>query len=461
MGYTFQPYLFTTHYPLTTEVHMLPKYDLNTARLGILKRIPFDETVVPPAVQERITALFGEPLTAAQAVDRILQDVRREGDAGLRKWANRLDGGAPAGFAVPPAEMRRALEDLPAGQRAALELAIDRVRRFHQAQPVTSWMTNTLGGTVGQYMRPIRRVGVYVPAGSAPLPSSVLMSVIPAQAAGVPQLALVAPPQRAAGKVAPIILAAATLLGIEEMYAVGGAQAIAALAYGTQSIPAVDKIVGPGNLFVSLAKRQLYGVVGIDSYAGPTETMVIADDSANPEWVAADLLAQAEHDVLASAILLSPSPDLIERVQVEVARQLEERSRAEILAESLANRSGAVLVQNLDEALQVANQYAPEHLCLAVREPWRLAEQVYAAGGIFVGEHSCEVLGDYVAGPSHVMPTGGSARFSSPLNVLDFVHIVSLVALDPETSRRIAPAAAALADTEGLDAHANAARVRQ
>jgi histidinol dehydrogenase len=416
---------------------------------------------VPPSVQERITALFGEPLTAAQAVDRILQDVRREGDAGLRKWAERLDGGAPEGFAVSPEEMAGALAGLPGDQRAALELSIDRVRRFHQAQPVTSWMTNSLGGTVGQYVRAIRRVGVYVPAGSAPLPSSVLMSVIPAQVAGVPQLALVAPPQRSTGKVAPIILAAAALLGIEEMYAVGGAQAVAALAYGTNSIPAVDKIVGPGNLFVSLAKRQLYGVVGIDSYAGPTETMVIADDSARPEWVAADLLAQAEHDVLASAILLSPSASLIEMVQQEVARQVEERSRADVLAESLLNRSGAVLVRDLEEAVQVANQYAAEHLCLAVREPWRLAEQVYAAGGIFVGEHSCEVLGDYVAGPSHVMPTGGSARFSSPLNVLDFVHIVSLVALDPETSRRIAPAAAVLADTEGLDAHANAARVRQ
>jgi histidinol dehydrogenase len=440
---------------------MLPKYDLVTARASILKRIPFDETVVPPVVQDRITALFGEPLTAAQAVDRILQDVRREGDAGLRRWAERLDGGAPQGFAVSPDEMRQALDELPAEEREALELAADRVRRFHLAQPVTSWMTNTLGGTVGQYVRPIRRVGVYVPAGSAPLPSSVLMSVIPAQAAGVPQLALAAPPQRSTGKVAPIILAAAAMLGIREVYAVGGAQAIAALAYGTESIPAVDKIVGPGNLFVSLAKRQLFGVVGIDSYAGPTETMVIADDAARPEWVAADLLAQAEHDVLASAILLSPSNQLIEQVQLEVARQMEERSRGDILAESLANRSGAVLVRDLDEAIQVANQYAPEHLCLAVREPWRLAEQVYAAGGIFVGEHSCEVLGDYVAGPSHVMPTGGSARFSSPLNVLDFVHIVSLVALDPETSRQISAAAATLAGTEGLDAHANAARMRQ
>lgn len=439
---------------------MLPKYDLTTAREGILKRIPFDETPAPPVVQQRITALFGEPLSAAQAVARIVQDVRRDGDAGLRKWAERLDGGAPAGFAVSPGEMSQALADLPTDQRDALALAIERVRRFHQAQPVTSWITNALGGTLGQYVRPIRRVGVYVPAGSAPLPSSAVMSVVPAQAAGVAQIALAAPPQRATGRVAPIILAAAAMLGIEEMYAIGGAQAIAALAFGTQSIAAVDKIVGPGNLFVSLAKRQLYGVVGIDGYAGPTETMVIADDSAQPAWVAADLLAQAEHDVLASAILLSPSERLIEQVRQEVARQAAERSRRDVLSESLANRSGAVLVRDLEEAVQVANEYAAEHLCLAVRDAWRLAEQVYAAGGVFVGEHSCEVLGDYVAGPSHVMPTGGTARFSSPLNVLDFVHIVSLVALDAETSRAIAPAAAALAETEGLDAHANAARVR-
>jgi histidinol dehydrogenase len=339
-------------------------------------------------------------------------------------------------------------------------MAADRVLRFHQAQPVTSWMTNKLGGTLGQFIRPIRRVGVYVPAGTAPLPSSVLMSVLPARAAGVKEIALVAPPARGTGKVATVILAAAALCGVDEVYAMGGAQAIAALAYGTETIPAVDKIFGPGNLFVTLAKRQVFGVVGIDGLAGPTETMVIADEQAHAEWVAADLLAQAEHDVLAAAILLTPSRELAERVQAAVGKQIEQRGRAEVIAASLANRSGAVVTRDLAEAVALANRYAPEHLCLAVREPWRLAEQVYAAGGIFIGEHSFEVLGDYVAGPSHVMPTGGSARFASPLNVLDFVHIVSLIGLDAATTKAIAPAAAEIALAEGLDAHAFSAQVR-
>lgn len=439
---------------------MLKAYTPAEARATILKRQSLDEVVVPPAVQENITRLFGQPLSPAAVVERILQDIRQHGDNALRDWSQRLDGSSPAQFAVPAAEMQAALANLDAQDRQALEAAADRVRRFHQAQPVTSWMTQSLGGTLGQFVRPIRRVGLYIPAGTAPLPSSVLMSAIPAQVAGVAEIVLVAPPQRASGRIAPIILAAAALLGIEEVYTIGGAQAIAALAYGTESIRPVDKILGPGNLFVSLAKRQVFGLVGIDGMAGPTETVVIADESARPDWVAADLLAQAEHDALASAILLTPSRDLIGRVQQAVAQQIEDRQRAQVIAAALENRSGAVLTADLDEAADLANAYAPEHLCLSVREPWRLAEKIYAAGGVFLGEHSCEVLGDYVAGPSHVMPTGGSARFSSPLNVLDFVHIVSLVALDPETTRRIAPVAATLAQAEGLDAHANAAQVR-
>jgi len=222
----------------------------------------------------------------------------------------------------------------------------------------------------------------------------------------------------------------------------------------------VDKIFGPGNLFVTLAKRQVYGVVGIDGLAGPTETLVIADEFANPKWVAADLLAQAEHDFLASGILLTPSQPLIEKVQIEISRQLEQRGRAEIIAASLENRGGAVLTRDLDEALQLANEYAPEHLALSVNDPWRWVEKVNNAGGMFLGEHSFEVLGDYLAGPSHVMPTGGSARFASPLNVWDFVKIVSLIALDENTAQSIGPLAATIADAEGLDAHANAAMLR-
>ena len=439
---------------------MLRIFSPEEARQSILKRVPMDEMDIPETVLQRTAELFGEPLNPMQAVDRILADVRHRGDAALREWSQRLDGSAPKNFAVPVKKLQAALEQLPADLREALELAAFRVRQFHEAQPVTSWMTQKMGGTVGQYMRPILRVGLYIPAGSAPLPSSVLMSAIPAQVAGVSEIVLVAPPNRQTGEIDPTILASAALLGLTEVYAIGGAQAIAALAYGTESIRPVKKIFGPGNLFVSLAKRQVFGFVGIDSIAGPTETVVIADENAKPEWVAADLLAQAEHDVLASAILLSPSETLIKAVQVEVEKQIKERSRDQIIAASMNNRSGAVLTCDLQEAVALSNDYGPEHLCLAVADPWRLAEKITAAGGIFVGEHSFEVLGDYVAGPSHVMPTGGSAHFSSPLNVLDFVHVVSLVALDPATAQAIGPAAVTIASAEQLDAHANSAKVR-
>lgn len=435
-------------------------YDVPTAVQSILKRIPPDEMPVPPVVLDGIEKLFGERLSPRAAVRRILQEVRAEGDPALQRWSARLDGLDTGRFRVPQAELKAALDALPPEQRRALEESARRIEAFHRRQPLTSWMTNDLGGTLGQLIRPIRRVGLYVPGGTAPLPSSVLMSAVPAQVAGVPEIVVVAPPERQSGRIAPIILAAAALIGVEEVYTLGGAQAIAALAYGTQSVPAVDKIFGPGNLFVTLAKQQVYGTVGIDGLAGPTETMVIADESARPDWVAADLLAQAEHDVLASAILLTPSRTLAENVQAAVARQVELLPRAETVLAALENRGGAVITRDLDEAAGLANRYAAEHLCLTVAEPWRLAEKITAAGGVFLGEHSFEVLGDYVAGPSHVMPTGGSARFASPLNVWDFVHIVSLVALDPDTAGRIAPAAVAIARTEGLEAHARAAEFR-
>jgi histidinol dehydrogenase len=346
----------------------------------------------------------------------------------------------------------------------ALEQAADRIETFHRRQPLSSWFTNELGGTLGQIIRPIQRVGLYVPGGTAPLPSSVLMSAVPARVAGVREIVVVTPPNRALADrrvpVDPVILAACAISGVDEVYLLGGAQAIGALAYGSESLRPVDKIFGPGNLFVTLAKRQVYGVVGIDGLAGPTETVVIADDSANPAWVAADLLAQAEHDFLASAILLTPSQALIEKVQIEVARQLEQRGRADVIAASLEHRGGAVLTADLNEAVELANAYAPEHLGLSVRDPWNWVETVKNAGGVFLGEHSFEVLGDYLAGPSHVMPTGGSARFASPLNVWDFVKIVSLVALDQGTAEKIGPLAAAIAQAECLDGHANAALAR-
>jgi len=444
---------------------MLKQFDPQTARQTILKRTPPDEFPVSQRVLDGIAELFGEQLTPEEAVTRILKDVRTNGDSALQKWTLTLDGLDLQPAPVSSALIQSAMDSISSAQRDALELAAARIEAFHRRQPLSSWFSNDLGGTLGQIIRPIQRVGLYVPGGTAPLPSSVLMSAIPARVAGVKEIVVVTPPSlkppsSAAIPVDPIILAACAIANVDEVYLLGGAQAIGALAYGTETIRPVDKIFGPGNLFVTLAKRQVYGVVGIDGLAGPTETVVIADESANPTWVAADLLAQAEHDLLASAILLTPSQTLIERVQVETAQQLEQRGRAEIIAASLINRGGAVLTRDLDEAVQLANEYAPEHLGLSVRDPWHWVDKVRNAGGVFMGEHSFEVLGDYLAGPSHVMPTGGSARFASPLNVWDFVKIVSLVALDESTAQAIGSSAATIAEAEGLDAHGNAALLR-
>ncbi len=443
---------------------MLKQYTPQTARQTILKRTPPDEFPVSQRVLDGIAKLFGEHLTPEEAVTWILKDVRMNGDSALRKWTQTLDGLDLAPAPVSKAAIQSARDSVSPAQREALERAAARVEAFHRRQPLSSWFSNDLGGTVGQIIRPIQRVGLYVPGGTAPLPSSVLMSAIPARVAGVKEVVVVTPPNRSLANadtpVDPIILAACAIAGVDEVYLLGGAQAIAALAYGTESIRPVDKIFGPGNLFVTLAKRQVYGVVGIDGLAGPTETAVVADEAANPAWVAADLLAQAEHDLLASAILLTPSQPLIEKVEIEIARQLEERSRAEIITASLENRGGTVLTRDLEEAVELANEYAPEHLGLSVSEPWRWVEKVRNAGGVFMGEHSFEVLGDYLAGPSHVMPTGGSARFASPLNVWDFVKIVSLVALDEGTAQDIGRSAAVIAAAEGLDAHGNAALLR-
>lgn len=439
---------------------IFPIYDAVTAREKLLVRTTPDEMPIPPAVANGIERIFGEPISPGEAVKRIIRSIREGGDKSLREWTARIDGTTPDILRVSQEEITRALVELPKNHRESLELMATRIEDFHHQQPLNSWITQNRGGALGQLIRPIQRVGLYIPGGTAPLPSSVLMSAIPAKAAGVPEIAVAAPPLRGTDGIAPIILAACAICEITEIYLMGGAQAIAALAYGTESIPGVDKIFGPGNLFVTLAKQQVYGKVGIDGLAGPTETMVIADDYAKPEWVAADLLAQAEHDMLASAILLTPSEKLANEVKLQIAKQLESLSRADIIVSSLAHRGGAVITKDIEEAADMANFYAPEHLCLAVKDPWQLSGRINAAGGIFLGEHSFEVLGDYVAGPSHVMPTGGTARFTSPLNVWDFVHIVSLIALNPDTAAEIIPHAIEIANAEGLDAHAMAAEIR-
>ena len=439
---------------------MIKIYTVEEARETILRREMALEPDVPPGLQARLDEMFGAGSTPETAVTTILRDTRQRGDAALRHWTAVIDGVELDAFTVSGAEMDAAVSRIPADLREALATAAARIRQFHSYQPLPNWTTTEMGGRLGQRVTPIRRVGVYVPGGTAPLPSSLLMSVIPAQAAGVTEIVVATPPGRDGGRVHDTILAAARIAGIETVYTLGGAQAIAALAYGTESIPRVDKIVGPGNLFVTLAKRQVYGVVGIDGLYGPTETVVAADESANPAWVAADMLAQAEHDVLATAILLTPSSELATAVQQEIGRQMEELSRSEIIALSLANQGGIVLTADMDEACHLASEFAAEHTCIAAADPQQWVAKIPNAGGLFIGERSFEVLGDYVAGPSHVMPTGGTARFASPLNVLDFVKISSIIELDDATSARLSPIAARIALAEELTAHASAAQKR-
>jgi len=432
-------------------------YAAAEARQTILRRAAWEDQEMPERVLDGIERIFGERLSPAEAVARILRDVRMRGDAALAEWSARIDGAA-ATPEIPPDAWTAAYDRLPAAQREALDLAAERIAAFHRKQPMDSWIDSGPDGTLGQLIRPLDRAGVYVPGGTAPLPSSLLMAAIPARVAGVGQVIVCTPPRQ--GGVADLILAAAHVAGVDRLFAVGGAQAIAAMAYGTESVPAVDKIVGAGGLFITLAKRQVIGSVGIDGFYGPTETLVIADESANPAWAAADLLAQAEHDVLASPILLTPFAALAEQVAAELAVQLPTLSRADIAATSLRTRGGIVVTDGLGEAVELANAYAAEHLCLLVRDPWALVGRIRNAGGIFVGEHSFEVLGDYVAGPSHVMPTEGSARYSSPLSVADFVKRISLIAFGADAGARLARSAAVLAHGEGLTAHAAAAEMR-
>ena len=433
--------------------------DIDHARRTILRRVPLDEVAVPAALLDAIARLFGARLTPAEAVERIIRDVRKRGDAALRDWTVRLDGADRESYEVPRERIDQAVAALDPALIEALRLAAGEIERFHRRQARNSWADFGVEGVLGQIVVPLRRVGLYVPGGSAPLPSSLLMAAIPARVAGVEEIVVCSPPQRSSGEVAEVVLAAAAIAGVDRVFALGGAQAIAALAYGTERVPQVDKIAGPGNLFVVLAKRAVYGVVGIESLPGPTETLLIADEQADPRLVAADLLAQAEH-VLASAILLTTGRALAQAVQAEVARQIEQLERADAAAETVAQRGGIVLVPDLPAAFALANEYGPEHLCLLLADAWRYVGLVRNAGGIFLGERSFEVLGDYVAGPSHIMPTGGTARYASPVNVDDFRKVISLVGLNDEALKRIGPAAVRLAEAEGLTAHAAAVRAR-
>jgi len=431
-------------------------FSVPEAQSGILRRQPYQAVVLPPALQ----APYGRPVTAAEATREILGDVAARGDAALMDWSRKLEGGIPRSLEIGTEDLQQAYESAPAALAASMKLAADRIRAFHQKQPCVSWIDNSAQGTLGQVMRPIDRVGIYCPGGTAPLPSTLLMTVIPAQVAGVQSIAVITPAQRETGLPSATTLAAAHVAGVKSVYVSGGAQAIGALAFGTETIEKVDKICGPGGLFTTLAKKELFGQVGIDGLAGPTETLIIADATVDAEIVAADLLAQAEHDIWASAILLTPARNTAEAVAAAVGHLMETLPRAEIIAESLARGSGIVVTNSLTEAFALSNRYAPEHLCLMVEDPWSHLTQVRNAGGIFLGRDSFEVLGDYVAGPSHVMPTNGTARFSSALNVLDFVRVISVSGLNQSALDTLGPAAARFAAAEGLDAHARAVTER-
>ncbi len=405
--------------------------------------------------------------TVDRTVAAILADVKQRGDAALMEYTRRFDRiavSAANALELAGDDLRQALADLPAKQRAALETAAARIRSYHLRQPLQSWQyeedDGPMRGTMlGQKITPLERVGLYVPGGKASYPSSVLMNAIPARVAGVEELIMVVPTPD--GERNPLVLAAAALAGVDRVFTIGGAQAVAALAYGTQTVPRVDKIVGPGNAYVAAAKRRVFGLVGIDMLAGPSEILIISDGRTNPDWLAMDLFSQAEHDELAQSILISPHAGHIDQVAAALDRLLPTMPRRQVIRSALEKRGALILVRDLAEACRIANRIAPEHLELALADADAWLGSVRHAGAIFIGPFSSESLGDYCAGPNHVLPTSGSARFSSPLGVYDFQKRTSLIRVSPSAARALGDVAATLAYGEGLPAHARSAEYRQ
>ena len=432
---------------------------LAEARQALLSGRGIEPEALPPELLERTRAVVGDVRSADEAVERIIDAVRLRGDAALRELTQAFDGADLGELRVADSEIEAAMARVDPRTIQALEAAADRVRRFHERARRQSWLDFSDGDTLGQLILPIERVGIYAPGGRAPYPSTVIMAAVPARVAGVRQVVMVSPPGRD-GQMADVLLAAAKVAGVDAVYRVGGAQAIAALAFGTESIERVDKIVGPGNLFVVLAKRRLYGYVGIDGLPGPTECLIVADDSAQPDYVAADFIAQAEHDPLAFPVLIVTSEAVADAVLEAAERQLATAERREIVEQSLAARGAVVIVESVEQGIQLSNEFAPEHLSLCVRNAFDRLGLIRNAGGVFLGDRSPESIGDYTAGPSHIMPTGGTARFSSPLGIDDFVKITSVFSFDRATLERIGPPAVDLAHAEGLHAHARAIEVR-
>lgn len=418
---------------------------------------------VSPAIRQSLKRMF-ETDEPEQAVRQIIDEVRRRGDAALFDYTLKIDGVKPftlrrlAGLEVSKRQIASARRQVDKELASALELAAERISAFHLAQKQCICGEVATPGA-RQLIRPLERAGIYAPGGTASYPSTVLMTAIPAKVAGVKEIILATPPKKD-GTIPAATLLAAEIAGVDRIFGIGGAQAIAALAFGTESVPKVDKICGPGNIFVVLAKKLVYGAVDIDGLQGPSEVLIIADKSANPEFCAADILAQAEHDPLASAILVTTSRRLADEVNREIERQLKGLGRQAIAAEALASRGIIAVVSNIDEAIELANVYAPEHLSLMVDKADTYVNKITNAGCIFVGEKSTVVLGDYVAGPSHVLPTGGTARFSSPLNVSDFIKLTNVVDIEDADLKKLGQAAITIARAEGLEAHARAVERR-
>ncbi len=415
---------------------------------------------------ERLAKLTAFDASFDEEVERsvaaICGDVRARGDAAVLHYTERFDrvkAARVSDLEISPSELGKARSQLKSEERAALEQAAARIRKYHERQRVKSWQfTEADGTTLGQRITPVERTGIYVPGGRAAYPSSVLMNALPAKVAGVAELVMMVPTP--SGERNPLVLAAAAIAGVDRVFAVGGAQAIAALAYGTQTIPQVDKIVGPGNAYVAAAKRRVFGVVGIDMVAGPSEVLVICDGSTDPDWIAMDLFSQAEHDESAQAILVTPDAGFIDRVAKSIDNLLPGMPRREVIAASLRRRGALIRTKDLEEACDIANRIAPEHLELSVAEPKKWLKRIRHAGAIFLGRYTSEALGDYCAGPNHVLPTSRTARFSSPLGVYDFQKRTSIIAVSRKGAQKLGRLAMTLAQGEGFQAHARSAELR-
>ena len=428
----------------------------------LLKKPAFDQVELSPRIREANKKLFGADLTAAEIVDRIVGDVRRDGDEAVIKYTKLIDRTefTPEEFVVTEAEYEAAYQEADPAVVESLRKAAENVRRYHQEQKPNSWMTyRDKGSILGQSVIPLDRVGIYVPGGTAAYPSSVIMNAMPAVVAGVKEIIMMVPPKN--GKINPYVLVAAKEAGVSKIFKIGGAQAIAAMAFGTETIPRVDKITGPGNIFVTLAKKAVYGHCDIDMLAGPSEILIVADKTADPAYTAADMLSQAEHDMLASSIVITDSPELAEKVAAEAEKQLKVLPREEITRASLDRNGMIIITEDIMQAVELANVSAPEHMEVLTEQPFQLLPYIRHAGAVFLGAYSPEPLGDYFAGPNHVLPTGGTARYYSVLNVETFMKRTSIISYTQEQLDAVSDDVIRLAEAEGLQAHANAVKLRK